>query len=323
MTPDLLRRAFARQLNDLWDVRLVDNRLIVEHTRPITTYTPPRRWMGWAALLSRLDDAFTEVGAAVARPLPLRWGHETELTVSAVQALDPYLKWGCAVPYRSGYLPQPVVRTTARRTAGGHLADGFLTSFVNTSRVEPIDTVDDVAVVFDQWLTVLSRLGLNARHLRLHGDLTIWRRREVQGVTLRFTHDGLGLGDLVVLQSIDQPERLVVDLGSGLERLGWAISRLPWITLVHGRPMAPLTAEQTDALRTAILLLASGIAPAARGAGSVTHRSLRRLRNLSARSGRLPDVRSEARSMYAYWAQMANLRLPWVAVEDSLVRALD
>ncbi|MBO0610702.1 hypothetical protein [Myceligenerans salitolerans] len=259
----------------------------------------------------------------MARPLPLRWGHETELTVSAVQAFDPYLKWGRAVPYCSGYLPQPVVRTTARRTADGHLADGFLTSFVNTSRVEPINTVDDVAVIFDQWLTVLSRLGLNARHIRLHGDLAIWRRREVQGVTLRFSHAGLSLGDLVVLQPVDQPERLVVDLGTGLERLGWAISRLPWTTVVHGRPTTLLAGEQLDTLRTATLLLASGVHPAARGAGSVTHRSLRRLLHLSAQTGHLQNLRSSAQSIYAYWAQTTNLRLPWAAVEDSLVRTLD
>lgn len=92
---------------------------------------------------------------------------------------------GRPVTYRRGFLPQPVVRFTGQRDAEGVLRDGFLTSFVNVSRVEPIQDIDEYATILDEWLTILSRLGMHARHISVHGRLTVWSRREVQGITLR------------------------------------------------------------------------------------------------------------------------------------------
>lgn len=321
MRPELLRTAFARQMSPDWHVSITGTELVVEHDHSREAYHPPRRHVPWAELLNRLDEAFGEVGVRSARPLPLRWGHETELTISAVQAADPYLKWGRALPYRSGYIPQPVVRTTARRTGNGHLTDGFVTSFVNISRVEPITSADDVALVFDQWLTVLSRIGLNARHIRLHGDLKVWRRREVKGVTLRFSHAGMELGDIVILQSVEQPERLVVDLGTGLERIAWVRSRRPWTTLIHETEVAPAVADHLDALRTAVLLVGSGITPSGRGAGSITRRFLSRLGRPEAIRCTPPDIQSRARLMYRFWDLTGAMRIPWTVVDDLIARA--
>jgi hypothetical protein len=80
---------------------------------------------------------------------------------------------------------------------------GFLTSFVNVSRVEPIKTVDDHAAILDSWTGVLSRLGLHGRHLELFGNLRVWRRGPVEGITLRYRHAGLELGDIVLAHVVD------------------------------------------------------------------------------------------------------------------------
>src|ERR1019366_6518292 len=111
-----------------------------------------------------------------AHPLPIRWNHETDFTISAIQSLDPYLKRRQGFTYRQGYLPQPVIRFTGHRDEAGNLADGFLTAFVNISCIQPIAGIDEHAAILDAWLTVLSRLGLHARHIQILGRITSWRQ---------------------------------------------------------------------------------------------------------------------------------------------------
>jgi len=57
----------------------------------------------------------------------LAMGRETDLTISAVQALAPYIKPPQPYVYRESFLPQPVVRLTGERDEHGQLRDGFLT----------------------------------------------------------------------------------------------------------------------------------------------------------------------------------------------------
>jgi hypothetical protein len=296
--PGLLRKA----LGPRWDVATEDDRLLVRHRDHATLYCPPRHALPWTDLLAILELAFAEQGVPRAACLPLRCGRETELTISAVQALDPVLKDGGTVPYRQGFIPQPVVRLTAKRSAGGTLQDGFLTSFVNTSRVELIPDLNAYTAAFDQLLTVLSRLSLHARHLTFHGRLAVWQRRQVEGITLRFDHAGLPLGDIVLLWNAERPDRLALDVGTSLERLGWARSRAPWQSLIYG-PLAEVAPhEQLDAIRTATLLIAHGITPSARGAGSITRRVLHRIPPEAVRLGLSRAVSDCHRYWHYTWA---------------------
>jgi hypothetical protein len=237
----------------------------------------------------------------------MRWGRETELTISAVQALDPLLKDGESHTYRSGFIPQPVVRFTGQRDATGHLKDGFLTSFVNISRVQPIESMDEYGAILDGWLTVLSQTGFHARHLSIYGTLTPWRRRQVEGITLRFRHLDLTLGDIVLLWNTAHPHRLAVDLGTGLERLAWARTRESWPSLIYGRFARVAPPSTLDAIRTATLLLGHGLTPAARGAGGITRRVIGAIDRDAARLG----VGSLVRHMYGYWSLVGALRAPW------------
>ncbi|MER5849331.1 hypothetical protein ABT126_20305 [Streptomyces sp. NPDC002012] len=250
--------------------------------------------------------------------MPLRWGRETELTISAVQALDPFLKDGRPLPYRSGFLAQPVVRFTGQRDVEGELRDGFLTSFVNVSRVQPIQRLDEYGAILDGWLSVLSQLGFHARHISVHGKLSTWKRHQVAGVTLRFNHLDLSLGDIVLLWNVTNPARMAVDLGTGLERLAWARTRLEWKDLVFGRFASLAPPPTLDAVRTATLLLAHGIRPAARGAGGITRRVIGTVDPGVARLG----VSSLVRSSYRYWQLFGELNAPWpavaVAIEEEL-----
>jgi hypothetical protein len=291
-------------------------RLDVRHRDEGTPYQPARRAPGWYDLLQGLEVAFADHHVPRALPLPLRWGRETELTISAVQALDPYLKRRELFTYRSGYLPQPVVRFTGPRDGVGRLLSGYLTSFVNVSRVEPINSMSDHAAIFDNWIGVLSRLGLHARHIHLYGSLRVWRRDGVRGVTLRYRHAGTDLGDIVMLWNAADPSHLVTDLGAGLERLRWTITRRSWPEVVFGSwaHVAPL--DQLDALRTAVLLVGSGILPSARGAGSATRRVLRDVPGEAARFG----LSTAVRAAYRFWSLTAVDLLPWPEITSRVER---
>ena len=300
-----LADALRRALGPRWEHNNDGTRLEVVHRDRGSPYRSPRRVPDWAELLDGLEAAFADYGVPRAQPLPLRWGRDTDLTISAVQALDPYLKDGHPFTYRSGYLPQPVVRFTGKRDAQGELLDGFLTSFVNVSHVRPIADVNEHAAIFDEWIGVLSRLGLHARHLRVAGSQQVWRRGPVSGVTLHFSHADLPLGDHVLLWNAEHPEHLATDLGSGLERLRWTIGRSSWGQTVHGTYAGSVSPAVLDAVRTSVLLLGSGVVPSAQGAGS----ALRRLLRLG--SNPLPGLGLFVRASYRFWSLMARPTAPW------------
>lgn len=317
-TEGLLPVVLRRTLGARWEFTVADGRITIEHVHRGSPYRPPRRAPSWEELLAELNSGFAAQGVLRDDCLPLRWGRETELTISAVQALDPLLKDGRPLTYRSGFLSQPVVRFTGQRDASGDLREGFLTSFVNISRVQPIQCMDEYGAILDGWLSVLSRLGFHARHISVHGKLAAWRRCQVQGVTLRFNHLDLPLGDIVLLWNADNPARLAVDLGTGLERLAWARTRMAWHDLVFGKFALMATPRTLDAVRTATLLLAHGIRPAARGAGGITRRVIGTIAPDSAGLG----VSSLVRSSYRYWRLFGEPNAPWPAVAMAIEEEL-
>ncbi|WP_327368279.1 hypothetical protein [Streptomyces sp. NBC_01217] len=308
--PGVLRAA----LSPHWEFTADGRHIEIRHPNRGSPYRPPRRPLAWSELLDSLETGFARDGVARDACLPLRWGRETELTISAVQALDPLLKDGQLRTYRSGFLPQPVVRFTGQRDATGHLRDGFLTSFVNISRVQRIDNLQEYGAILDGWLTVLSQLGFHARHLGIKGKLSSWRRRQVEGITLRFQHLDRTLGDIVLLWNTEHPGHLAVDVGSGLERLAWARTQKCWHQLIYASFAEAAPPTTLDAIRTATLLLGHGISPAARGAGGITRRVIGSIDRDTARLG----VGALVREMYGYWSLVGVLRAPWPEIARAM-----
>lgn len=308
--PSVLRAALGAH----WEFTADGRHIEARHPKRGTPYRPPRRPPSWRKLLDSLETSFAQDGAARDACLPLRWDRETELTISAVQALDPLLKDGQLRTYRSGFLPQPVVRFTGQRNATGHLKDGYLTSFVNISRVQRIGSLYEYGAILDGWLTVLSQLGFNARHLSINGNLSSWRRRQVEGITLRFRHLDRTLGDIVLLWNSEHPDRMAIDVGSGLERLAWARTQERWHQLIYGSFAGLAPPTTLDAIRTATLLLGHGITPAARGAGGITRRVIGAIDRDAARLG----VGALVRDMYTYWSLFGVLRAPWPEIARAI-----
>jgi hypothetical protein len=304
-----LRETFPR-----WDVAFDDGCVVVSYCARRTAYRPPRRAPSWAELLTTMSDACASYGIGRAEPLPLCGIGDAELTFSAVQALDPYIKRCQPHVYRRGFIPQPVVRFTGRRDQFGSLLPGFATSFVNTSVVQPVDSVAEHVELIDAWVGVLSRMGFHARHLTITGRLAPWQRPPVAGITLWFRHEELTFGDAVLLWNRDDPSRLATDIGSGLERLAWARTRLSWPETLYGPLAARADIIALDAVRTATLIVGTGICPAARGPGSLVRRLLRQVPEGTGVWGLSRVVRWAHR----YWSQTASLPVPWPQICQTL-----
>jgi len=310
--------SLQRALGPRWHHQADGPRLRITHRDHGTPYRPPRRAPEWPELLNRLEATFATAGVPRAKPLPLRWGRETDFTISAIQALDPYLKDRKHYVYREGYLPQPVVRFTGKRDANGALEDGFLSAFVNVSQVQRIHSIDDHTAILDSWIGILSRLGLHARHLTIAGNVTPWTRAQVNGITLHISHAGLPIGDIVLLWNAADPSHLVTDLGSGLERLRWALARSNWQQLIHG-PLAGTKPSTLDAIRTATLVIGSGIRPGPQGRGSALRRLLRSMPATDATLG----VSRAVRQAHRFWSLTAPALSPWHEVTRQIEEEID
>jgi len=243
-----------------WDC-VVDGERVAFSQTIRAPYRPRKRMPAWPQLLGDLSAGCSERGIVSSEPLPLRGMGDADFTFSAVQALEPYLKHRQQHIHGVGYIPQPVVRFTGERNQRGTLQPGFLTSFINVSVVQPISTIPEHAALIDAWLSVLSRIGLHSQHITIAGMLSVWRRREVAGITLWFRHGDLTLGDAVLLWNTTDPRFLATDIGSGLERLRWAVASRPWPETVYDRLAAVADTETLDALRTATLVAGSGVRP--------------------------------------------------------------
>ncbi|WP_157631613.1 hypothetical protein [Catelliglobosispora koreensis] len=266
-------------------------------------------------IASTMRESLQHSGLLTGAPLlPLRWNRDTDLTISAVQALDPWLKDARPIVWREGFLAQPVVRFTGERDASGNLAEGFLTAFTNLSYVQRIAHPRQLADLLDSWFTALSAVGLHAGRLTVQGSLQTWHRPPVSGITLFFEADGVGLGDAVLLWNSQQPTFMAADIGSGLERLRWAISGQAWPEAAFGQECAYYESPLLDAIRTAVLMLMSGIRPAHRGPGAALRGVARAIEPNLARTGLSRVVRAQC----AYWRGLGVTGMAWPAITSAL-----
>ncbi|WP_162830105.1 hypothetical protein [Amycolatopsis palatopharyngis] len=302
--------AALQQTFPTWKCTLDGDQVTLVYGRVTNAFRPPRRSPSLPEMLTTLTEACTAHGIQRHHPLPLRGLEDAELTFSAVQALDPYLKHTQHHVHAHGFLPQPVVRFTGERDEHGALLPGFATSFVNVSIVEPIATVREHATLIDAWIGVLSRLGFHAQHLTISGKLPVWHRAAVAGITLRIHHESRELGDAVLLWNRENPSKLATDIGSGLERMAWLLTQRDWDQVVYGTLAEHVSLRVLDAVRTATLIVGSGIDLAPRGPGNAIRRLLRREVTCQGSLGLSRIVRWA----HAYWTGIAPLPMPWAEV---------
>ncbi|MEV6602810.1 hypothetical protein [Kutzneria sp. NPDC051319] len=302
-----------------WQVSLAGQRFVVRPQSPLPSGQVQRIVPEPRQLLNAMASTFATRGVPAAGLLPIRWGRDTDLTISAVQALDPWLKDGINRVWREGFLPQPVVRFTGERDAQGHLKEGYLTSFCNVSCVQRIASVADHVRLLDIWIEALSAIGIHARRLTIQGDLVCWQRGPVSGITWFITCDSAVFADAVLLWHNDNPLSMATDIGSGLERIRWILSRANWAETTFGPAARRFDTELLDAVRTATLLVMAGIRPSASGTGSALRRVLRSIPSDMAAAGLGRLVRAQR----AYWTAIGMTGPDWpqlaTLVEDEVL----
>lgn len=314
-----LLRCLTERFSDRWDIERNGSLL---QLRPVkqTHGRPRKRRRPALEIVDSMRQVFGNHGIPSAPLLPIRWGRETDLLISAVQGLDPWLKDGGGQVLREGFLPQPVVRFTGERDQDGRLQDGFLTSFVNLSCVVRIDSARTHVALLDLWIEALSAAGIHAGRLEITGRLETWDRSSVSGITLHIAADGVGFADAVLLWHSVNPSFMATDLGTGLERILWLESGSEWGQTVFGHLAAQFDLDLLDAVRTATLLTMAGIRPSSRGAGAGLRRICQRIPAEIASSGLGRLVATQR----TYWAEMGLAGAPWPqlanVIEDEVLR---
>lgn len=310
----LLRDALQKRFAGRWNVTTDELNLRMQH-RFGAAPSSRRRCPAAHELVQLLRGSMKRSGLLTEAPLlPLRWNRDTDLTISAIQALDPWLKDARLVTWREGFLAQPVVRNTGDRDTDGGLADGFLTSFTNLSYVQRIAHPEQLADLLDDWFTALSTVGLHAGRLTVHGSLQTWHRPPVSGITLFIHADGRGLGDAVLLWNQRQPAFMAADIGSGLERLRWYLSGHKWDDAVFGELAEHHDTALLDAVRTAVLLIMARIHPAHRGPGAALRHIAKTIPPSEARTGLSRIVRAQC----AYWRDLGVTGPQWPVITTLL-----
>lgn len=301
-----------------WHIRVDGSTLRMEPRRLVTGKPKRSGDTSPSGVVRQMERALAAWDVQRDALLPIRWHRDTDLTISAIQALDPWLKDAEQRVWREGFIPQPVVRFTGELGSDGKLLDGFLTSFVNLGCVMRIDSVERHVELLDAWIAAFSATGLHAGRLSLHGDLEVWTRGTVAGITIAIDADGIGLGDAVLLWNRAKPEYMASDLGSGLERLRWLVTGQSWAISTFGDLATRSDWRTLDAVRTASLLAMSSVPTAPRGAGSALRRVLRRIPDDLAVGG----VSRLIRAQHSYWDEIGVHGLLWPQVTESIEYAL-
>lgn len=304
---DELLGVITNRFGDRWQITLEGRRLALRPHAP-RRRAPNRPPMPEADyLLRRISATFGARGISTAEPLPIRWGRDTDLTISAIQALDPWLKDGINRVWREGFITQPVIRFTAERDCDNQLEPGYLTSFINLSCVQRIANVAEHAAIIDIWIEAMSAIGIHAGRLSIGGQLNVWRRGRVSGITLFLTCDGIAFADAVLLWHTGSTDHLATDLGSGLERIRWLLAQHDWAETVFGDVSHRWSLDLLDSIRTATLMVMAGIRPSSRGAGAALRRVLRPVPSEMAAAGLGRLVRAQR----AYWTQAGMTGISW------------
>ncbi|MBM7771205.1 hypothetical protein JOD54_001409 [Actinokineospora baliensis] len=318
-TPLRLADAIASKFGERWDIRLEGVELSMRHRQPAGPVVVPRAAIPTGRMLTLISAEFARFGIAGAPLLPLKWGRDTDVLISAIQGLDPWLKDAQPWVYREGFIPQPVVRFTGDRDSVGHLRDGFLTAFVNVSCVQRVASIQRFVELLDAWISALGALGIYAGRLTIRGELRTWSRGPVSGLTLFCDCDGIGVSDAVLLWNTASPDHMATDIGSGLERLSWLVTGSEWAHTVFGEDADMWSTDVLDAVRTATLMTMSSIRPSGRGPGGALRRVLDRIPPAMAAAGLGRLVRSQRR----YWTTVGVTGPPWpnlsTAIEDGVL----
>lgn len=235
----------------------------------------------------------------------------TFFVVAGVQGLEGTLLHGEKIPDTPFFIAQPCIRTTEDELVNlGGYSNSFVnicTEHVNASFVEHLNHLDN-------WLSFLSRLGFYA------GDMTLYARNRRQDwgtgefdcLIIEVNYGGLQLGDAVYWYDIPQSSRkslVLSDIGFGFERIAWAINKTPSYFDAIGPLLSSINKDfiLIDSIRTATLMVMSGVSPGDKDRGIRLTKMVNRASN-SPSSSLLPQVKPLVERYYEFWSKFFTPR---------------
>ncbi len=226
----------------------------------------------------------------------------TRFVGAGLQIFEPAIFAEAVVPTGPLFVPQPAIRLNHLDTVVR--SDGFSTAFVNLCSEQAHADLADYMKHLDRWLACLAKLGVADAELTLLLPSELWIGGPFRGTSLVVTVVGVEIGDLVWIDYGDAAVgRLlpIVDASFGLERMTAALNTdLGYTALLGPLPASldPPIRTVLDRLRTAVLLLMSGLEPSGRGRG----RTLRQLITTSLPPQARCEVDTLVRHAFGYWS---------------------
>ncbi len=190
---------------------------------------------------------------------------DTDLIIAGYQTVINQIDFNTMPDHVSYYSFQPVIRLNGLSDCG--VIEGFLSSFVNICLVDVNTTMDEYMHHIDLWITILSKLSLHSSGIQL-----VFKKKTnaFDGLGIEFQYKGIEIGQANLYQYVNGEQKfLISDFGFGYERLLWVINggKFFFDPIVDKYDIIHSNIKECDRIRTAVLLIMSGIIPAANGVG--------------------------------------------------------
>jgi hypothetical protein len=270
-------------------------------TRKVTPAGSFRLVRFWDEIWPRIRDHFVAAGFTLTNRSDIvnRVG-DTMFLSAGLQIFNDAIYGKGPILYGALFVPQPVIRLNYFEAVGR--VEGVSTSFVNLCTEQAQSSLGDYLWHLEVWLDCLTRVGIQIKRLTLLAPSDPWIKARFTGHRLIFYSNGVELGDAIFIHHVDALNSLapIIDFSFGLERLTWVLNGgKPYSLMLGPLPFAALPDNTVvlDRLRTATLMVLSGVTPSSRRHG----RLLRRLISDAARLCSGVDFEEVVEHSYSYW----------------------
>lgn len=280
----------------------------------------------YAEVVKLLGDSFARKGYVLHPPIPLvRQNERTLFASTAGQIYDRRIYGGIIESEPANcFVAQPVIRLQNINSVA--TAEGFLTSFVHIATECWNPTLGHHFSTFDIWLDAISQVDLymGAFCLKIASAINDWAGKKVQARSLKINYLGLEIGianyffgPLLTGGNLGT----LSDIGLGVERLIWAINKttscLDEISPVRYGIITPKAV--LDGIRTATLMVGSGVHPEHKNHGSKLRMVLRPIYQYTPAF----DLYELVRFYYQQWSEFLQLPISENQTYKTLRRELD
>ncbi|MFH2003393.1 MAG: Type 1 glutamine amidotransferase-like domain-containing protein [Bacteroidota bacterium] len=270
----------------------------------------PKSYLEFDACLTRFREFFEKQGYLVRSPIAvIRNSERTLFASTAGQIYDEFI-YGSIIqsePCQRVVL-QPVIRLQSIEIVSA--MEGVSTSFVHAATEGWNVDVGEHFNALDRWLDFFSYLGLHVGGLclKIKQEDNDWMDRIVTSEIIRINYGGLEIGVANFFINIPQGNNTTAtlsDIGVGIERLVWAVNKSPSYFDSIGPISCVIILQRPllDAIRTATLMVASGLIPGHKDKGS----KLRMMIGLMADQIQRVNLYELVRYYYDQWTSLIEL----------------